>query len=63
MLTKEELPACPVAATVQVGDRQQVETADYAKFTGSSLAVQRTEKGLGGDQSKGADGQPALHGG
>ena len=39
-----------------------METADYAKLTGSSLAVQRTEKGLGGDQSKGADGQPALHG-
>lgn len=44
-------------------DRKQVEAADYAKPVGTSLAVQRTEKGLGGNQPEGADGQSALYGG
>lgn len=37
MLTKEELPACPVATTVQL--RQQMETVDHKKSPYAPLAL------------------------
>ena len=53
MLTKEEMPACPVATTVAlIGSKWKL------------LIIRNllAEKGLGGNQPKGADRQPALDG-
>ena len=41
----------------------QFQKEDFLPFTGTEkILIPRTEKGLGGDQPEGADGQPALDG-
>ena len=53
MLTKEELPECPVATTVP--DRKQMENTDYTESVRASLAFQRIKEGFSRYQPEGLD--------
>lgn len=61
MLTKEELPACPVATTVQmIGSKWKLLI--MRNLLQRPWRFNELKKDLEGNQPKGTDGQPALDG-
>ena len=62
MLTKEEMPACPVATTVQlIGSKWKLLI--LRNLLARPWRFNELRKRPGGHQPKGAHRQPALHGG
>lgn len=62
MLTKEEMPACPVATTVAlIGSKWKLLI--LRNLLARPWRFNEMKKRFGGHQSKGIDGQPPLVGG